>query len=172
MVPSTPIVPSGAQVTGPLKEPVKIAPAAMPAVPLPVMVKVPPGLKTAPLVVSPDASAPVVKDTVPQGKAVEHVPVPRPVTPVRLEPVRVKPAELPERIPPVLLKSTLPAKADNGRAKASRAIHTIRFINYFLLIMLRAQFQCLGGFRPPLAVPRDATAMSIRAPWVPNLMKT
>jgi hypothetical protein len=48
------------------------------------------------------------------------------------EPVRLNPAELPERVPPLFVKSTeLSAKAANGRAIASRAIKTMRFITVF-----------------------------------------
>ena len=96
--------------------------------PLLVTVKVPPAAKVAPFNVSPDTKAAVVNETVPHGTAVEHVPRPMPSTVVRLEPVRVSPAAFPERVPLVLLKPTSVAKADNGRAKASKAIHTIRFI--------------------------------------------
>jgi hypothetical protein len=39
-------------------------------------------------------------------------------------------------VPPVLLKSTFPAKAATGNAKASSAIITIRFMIEFLLNLL------------------------------------
>jgi hypothetical protein len=45
-----------------------------------------------------------------------------------MEPVRVRPEFVPARVPPVLLKSTLPAKAATGNAKASSAIIAIRFM--------------------------------------------
>ena len=76
----------------------------------------------------PEISDPVVNVKLPHDVTWEQVPIPSPVTPVRLEPESVKPAELPVRVPPLLLKSTLPAKAATGKARASRAIQIIRFI--------------------------------------------
>jgi hypothetical protein len=64
----------------------------------------------------------------PHGANVAQVPDPRPTTEVMLAPLRVRPAEFPAKVPLVLLKSTLPAKAATGKARASRAIIAIRFM--------------------------------------------
>jgi hypothetical protein len=47
-----------------------------------------------------------------------------------VEPVRTKPADVPVSVPPLLLKSTVPANAAMGNAKASRATKPIRFIHF------------------------------------------
>ncbi len=53
----------------------------------------------------------------------------RPFTAMRVEPVRVKPALVPARVPPLLLKSTLLlAKAAIGKARANTANNTIRLM--------------------------------------------
>src|ERR1700692_1517341 len=162
MVPSTPTIPSGIHLTGSLNVPAKIAPAGRPSVPLPTIMNVPPAANLPPLTTSPDVMAAVVNDTVPHGTAVEQVPKPR-VVPVRFEPVRVRPAELPVRVPPVLLKSMLPAKAAIGRAMASKTSNTIRFI--LPPDVLRTQSQTFfGSFRPPLAVARKAFRSNPRSP--------
>jgi hypothetical protein len=45
-------------------------------------------------------------------------PPPRPFTAMSVDPVKVRPLLVPERVPPLLVKSTLvPAKAANGRAR-------------------------------------------------------
>jgi len=94
-------------------------------------------LNVPPVVRLPEVNAPVVKLTLPHGVAVEHVPDPRPITVVRLDPLRVSPALLPAKVPPVLPKSTLPAKAATGKARASKAIKTIRFMIKSLLNFAR-----------------------------------
>src|ERR1700756_5635752 len=93
----------------PTNVPVKIT-AGSPSVPLPVIENVLPApLNVPPPLRVPEVSAPVVKLRVPQGIAVEHVPNPIPLAAVKLEPVSVRPAVVPARVPPVLPKSTLPA---------------------------------------------------------------
>jgi hypothetical protein len=50
------------------------------------------------------------------------------------EPDKLKPAELPARVPPLFVKSVeLSANAAKGRAIASRAIKITRFMTVFLL---------------------------------------
>ncbi len=144
-------------VTLPVKEPVKIT-AGRPSVPLPMIWKVLPELLNVPPVVRlPEVNAPVVKLTLPHGVAVEHVPDPRPITVVRLDPLRVSPALLPAKVPPVLPKSTLPAKAATGKARASKAIKTIRFMIKSLLNLRSKTVKIFGDFRPPLAEPNSAS---------------
>jgi hypothetical protein len=54
-----------------------------------------------------------------------------------VEPLRLIPALLPERVPPLLVKSTwLVANAARGRARASRAINTIRFMIILLNLLV------------------------------------
>src|SRR5882672_5836578 len=123
MEPSVPQFVFSTHVTFPVKVPLKIT-AGRPSVPLPVIWKVLPELlNVAPVVRLPEISEPVVNATLPHGTAVEQVPSPRPITEVRFEPERVRPALLPAKVPPVLPKSTLPAKAAAGKASI-----TIRFI--------------------------------------------
>src|SRR5580700_8540226 len=116
MEPSVPQFWTSVQVTGPLNVPLKIT-AGRPS-PLPMIWKLPPPASIAPVIRFPEISAPVVKLKLPHGTEVEQVPSPKPVTPVSAEPLRVRPAELPARVPPVLLKSILPANAATGRARA------------------------------------------------------
>jgi|ERR1022692_297442 hypothetical protein len=111
------------KVTVLVKVPLKITPLGSPsAVLLLLIVKLPPLLndETKPAV---DMYDPVEKLTDP--RAPELV---KPLTEVRLEPVKVSPEELPESVPPALLKSTLLAKAAIGKARVSKAIKTIRFM--------------------------------------------
>ena len=119
MEPFGPGLVTSVQVTGPLNEPLKITPVGIPPVPLPVIVKLPPAANVAPVVRFPDVSAPVVKAKPPKS-APETIPSPpMPSTTVSAEPVRVRPAEDPVRVPPVLVKSTSPANAAKGKARAS-----------------------------------------------------
>jgi hypothetical protein len=67
-------------------------------------------------------------------------PPPSPVTDVSSDPVKVRPADDPARVPELLLKSTSPAKAARGTARASTAIKTIRFMIYFLPELLENPF--------------------------------
>jgi hypothetical protein len=128
-------------VTGPLNVPAKMVPFGTPFVPLPVMVKVPPAANVAlPVKGRALVSAPVVKLTVPMFP-VSRPPPFKPLTTTNSEPVRVKPAELPERVPALFVKSTgLSANAARGRANASKDINTIRFIiTIFLLNLCKTQ---------------------------------
>src|SRR5258708_11598939 len=155
MEPSVPQFVFSTQVTLPTKVPLKIT-AGSPSVPLPMIWKVLPALlKIPPVVRLPEVSIPVVKDTLPHGVAVEQVPSPRPITVVRFEPVRVSPALLPAKVPPVFPKSTLPAKAATGKARANRAIRTIRFM-FPPELRSKAQSKCPGDFGPPPAEPNFA----------------
>src|SRR5882672_1843626 len=165
MEPSVPQFVFSTHVTFPVKVPLKIT-AGRPSVPLPVIWKVLPELlNVAPVVRLPEISEPVVNATLPHGTAVEQVPSPRPITEVRFEPERVRPALLPAKVPPVLPKSTLPAKAAAGKARASKAIITIRFITN--PPNRKTQFSVPETSGLPWrsrSLPRTAA----RAPWVPN----
>ena len=68
-------------------------------------------------------NAPVEKLTLP--KATRNQPIPfRPFTAISSEPLRLKPALLPDKVPPLFVKSTeLLANAAIGNARASRTIH-------------------------------------------------
>jgi hypothetical protein len=100
---------------------------------LPVIEKLPPLAKVPPICKLPPAiSAPVEKLTLPRPPVTRPAPF-RPLTAMSSEPLRLNPAELPERMPVLLVKSTEPATAASGRAIASKAIKTIRFITIFLL---------------------------------------
>src|SRR6266852_7027540 len=154
MEPSVPQFVFSTQVTGPLKVPLKIT-AGSPSVPLPMIWNVPPAANVAPVVRLPEVNAPVVKPTLPHGAKVAQVPAPRPITEVRFEPVRVSPALLPAKMQPVFPKSTLPAKAATGKARASRAIRTIRFM-FPPELRSKTQSKCPGDFGPPPAEPNFA----------------
>jgi hypothetical protein len=69
-----------------------------------------------------------VKDTVPRSPRTGPLP-PRPTTSDSVEPVRVRPAELPVRVPRLLDKSTLSANAARGKAKDSRTKKIVRFMS-------------------------------------------
>jgi hypothetical protein len=99
---------------------------------LPVIVKLPPLAKVPPICKLPLDSAPVEKLKFPRPPVTKPRPF-RPLTAMSSEVPRVNPAELPERTPALLVKSTEPANAASGRAIASKAIKTIRFITVFLL---------------------------------------
>jgi hypothetical protein len=74
-----------------------------------------------------------------------------------VELVRVRPELLPASVPPAFEKSTVPAKAAIGKANASKASNPIRFI--LPPDVHRTCFNVetfFGGFRPPLAVARNA----------------
>src|ERR1700678_1422982 len=127
MAPLTPTVPVGVKLTGLLNVPLKITPLGMPLEPLPVIVNVPPEANTAPVWKFPEVSAPVVKVNEPSPPWTRPSTFKPPIS-VTSEPERVSPDELPARVPPLLVKSTLFAKAAKGKAKARSAIKTIRFI--------------------------------------------
>src|SRR6266852_6765706 len=155
MEPSVPQFVFSTQVMLPMKLPLKIT-AGSPSVPLPIIWKLLPTLLNVPPVVRlPEVNAPVVKVTLPHGANVAQVPDPRPITEVRFEPVRVSPALLPAKVPPVFPKSTLPAKAAIGQARASRAIRTIRFM-FPPELRSKTQSKCPGDFGPPPAEPNFA----------------
>jgi hypothetical protein len=83
------------------------------------MVKLPPGAIVPPFWASPLVKAPVEKLTEPKF-------APTIVSNLNMvEPVRDKPLEFPESVPPALDMSILLANAVNGRASANSATHTI-----------------------------------------------
>jgi hypothetical protein len=65
----------------------------------------------------------------------------KPLTAVNVDPVKVRPDELPASVPLLFWKSTgLSATADRGKASASKDIKTIRFIiTIFLLNLCKTQ---------------------------------
>jgi hypothetical protein len=91
-------------VTVPENVPENRTPFGSPPVPLPSMVKVPPDAKLAPFCSDPLDKAPVVKATVPKSPVV-NAPPPYPLTATSVDPVRERPAVVPVRVPPPLLKS-------------------------------------------------------------------
>src|SRR5437879_4349713 len=104
----------------------------MPLVPFPVTRKLPPAANVPPPFRLPLINAPVENLTEPKLPVTNPMPF-KPFTAMRVEPLSDNPAVLPESRPAPLVKSTeLPANADRGRAKASRTIKTIRFINFLL----------------------------------------
>jgi hypothetical protein len=95
------------------------------------MVKIPPPANVPPICRLPPVSAPVEKLTDPSAPVTRAAP-PRPFTAMSSDPDKPNPAELPERVPPLFVKSTeVSANAANGRAIASRAIKSMRFITVF-----------------------------------------
>src|SRR6266851_4694891 len=170
MEPSVPQFVFSTQVMLPTKVPLKIT-AGRPSVPLPIIWKVLPTLLNVPPVVRlPDVNAPVVKPTLPHGAKVAQVPAPRPITEVRFEPVRVSPALLPAKVPPVFPKSTLPAKAATGKARASKAIRTIRFM-FPPELRSKTQSKRPRRLRASSGGAELCPALAVRAPWLPNQEK-
>src|SRR6266852_163753 len=118
--------------TGPLNTPWNITPFGMPLVPFPVTKKLPPAANVPPVFRLPLVNAPVEKVNEPKLPVTNPIPF-KPLTAMRGEPLSDNPAVLPDSSPAPLVKSTeLPANAARGSAKASRAIKTIRFIDYLL----------------------------------------
>src|SRR5580692_4462532 len=111
----------------------------MPSVPLPVIVKLPPLAKVPPFCKLPPVSMPVEKLTFPRPPVTKPRPF-RPLAAMSSELLRLNPAEVPERTPELLVKSTAPELANpaSGRAITSKAIKTIRFITVFLLSLDKA----------------------------------
>ncbi len=110
-----------------------MTPVGIPLVPLPVISNVPPAANVPPVCKLP-VRAPVLKLIVPRLLPVIRPP-PRPFTAIRVDPERVKPLLLPDSVPPLLVKSTLPAKAANGSAR-TRIVRKI-----VLLIMCRVSWE-------------------------------
>ena len=93
-------------VTVPENVPENKTPLGSPPVPLPSMVKVPPGAKVPPICNDPPDKAPVVKVTVPKSPVMSPPPL-NPVTATKSDPVSERPAFVPESVPPPLLKSVV-----------------------------------------------------------------
>src|ERR1700685_710597 len=96
-----------------------------------------------------ETKAPVLKLTDPRAPAIWPIPL-KPSTPINVDPVRTRPDELPVKVPPALLKSTAPANAAIGRAKASNAINTIRFIATSSQNSKNISSRQIRDFRSPL----------------------
>src|SRR4029077_16839338 len=118
----------------PSKVPVKMTVFGTPFVPFPLMINVPPAIKVPPICRLPDVHMPVLKLTLPKSLPVTRPDPFSPLTAIRTEPLRLIPALLPVKVPPLLVKSTPPllANAAIGRARAIRANHNMRFIEVFL----------------------------------------
>jgi len=109
----------------------------MPLAPFPVTKKLPPAANVPPPFRLPLVNAPVEKLNDPKLPVTSPMPF-KPFTAMRVEPLSDNPAVLPDSRPAPLVKSTeLPANAARGKAKASRAIKTIRFINFLLNLFTR-----------------------------------
>ncbi len=92
------------------------------------MTKLPPPLKIAPSWRFPLINAPVEKLKLPKSP-VTRPKLLSPLTAINSEPLRLNPALLPDKVPPLFVKSIeLLANAASGKATTSRAIHKIRFI--------------------------------------------
>ena len=89
------------------KVPVKITPFGRPSLPLPMIVKLPPGIKVAPPVRVPLLSAPVLKVRFPRSFPVISPLPPSPLTNISVEPAKLKPLLEPDKVPPLLAKSTV-----------------------------------------------------------------
>jgi hypothetical protein len=96
---------------GPENVPENKTPLGIPFVPLPVISKVPPPANMPPAINEPLVKAPVVNETDPRLLAVMRPPPFKPFTPIRVDPERLSPAVVPDRVPPLLLKSTSVAVA-------------------------------------------------------------
>jgi hypothetical protein len=97
-------------------------------------VNAPPPSKLPPICRLPPAIRdPVEKLKLPRPPVIRPIPF-RPLTAISSDPVRLIPADDPERTPPLFVKSTESlANAAIDRAITSSAIKTIRFITVFLL---------------------------------------
>src|SRR5712692_701162 len=114
------------QVTGLLNEPLKITPF------VPLILKLPPAAKVAPLASEPLVSAPVVKYTPPRLDPVMS-PLPfNPLMAISVESVKDKPLLLPDSVPPEFAKSISFAQAAIGKTDAKNASKTNRFISALL----------------------------------------
>src|SRR6202051_508098 len=134
----------------------KITPLGTPLVPLPVMVKLPPLAKTAVVARLPESIDPVMKVTVPRSPWTGPLP-PRPVTSESVDPVRVRPEELPARVPRLLAKSTLSANAASGKARNNKDSRSVRFTIRSSLLHARKPVKSFGSFRPPVGGPNLAS---------------
>src|SRR5437879_4614558 len=115
------------QVTGPEKLPLKITVFGMPPVPFPVITNDPPAAKVPPMVKLP-LNEPVDRVTLPRLPVTKPIPF-NPFTAIRVELLRLNPALLPLRVPPLFVKSTELAKPDTERARVSNSSQYMRFIS-------------------------------------------
>src|ERR1700730_8912226 len=91
-----------------------MTPLGSPPVPLPSIVNVPPDASVPPICNEPLVSAPVVNATVPRSPVIKPPPL-YPSTAIRSDPVSERPALVPDKMPPLLLKSVpLVAKDELG----------------------------------------------------------
>src|SRR5579863_276213 len=76
----------------------------------------------------PEIKAPVEKDTLPKAPVTSPIPF-KPLTAISSEPLMLKPALLPDKVPPLFVKSTeFLANAAIGSARANRTMNSMRFI--------------------------------------------
>jgi hypothetical protein len=113
------------QVTGPEKLPLKIIVFGMPFAPFPVITNDPPAANVPPIVRLP-LNEPVDRVTVPRLPVTRPIPF-KPFTAIRIEPLRLNPALLPLRVPPLFVKSTELAKPDTDNARVSNSSQYMRF---------------------------------------------
>jgi hypothetical protein len=120
------------QVTGPEKLPSKITPFGMPPEPFPVITNDPPAAKVPPICRLPLLRTLVERVTLPKLPVTRPNPS-KPLTAIKVEPLRLNPELLPERVPALFVKSTeLLANTNVGSARAINSNQNLRFITYVL----------------------------------------